>query len=300
MKKNFVLACVLAVMLSLGICGECWGEDYSETAYEDGNMGFLQDIIKEDECQVGMAFLGYVSDTAKEDEIFQFTRQEEWLRSYPFLQNGTFVDAGGFEVYAIVPGYGCSLSVYSAYPSEEGDYVDDLETQWYKGQTEEVIILRCNMSEICSNVLVLAEKQNLSVKYHPMVSLKDGHLAAEPHCYDFSIYNDDGYNEDGYYNDEYYNDEYYEGNSGEDDILNVETAQQLLASTDEVQYYLGCGMTLWYTGMEEIIDGRSCMVFVLGTEHGDYFTKENYYAVGDDQVYYYDVIDDAWYILGAG
>ena len=178
--------------------------------------------------------------------------------------------------------------------------MDDLETQWYKGQTEEVIILRCNMSEICSNVLVLAEKQNLSVKYHPMVSLKDGHLAAEPHCYDFSIYNDDGYNEDGYYNDEYYNDEYYEGNSGEDDILNVETAQQLLASTDEVQYYLGCGMTLWYTGMEEIIDGRSCMVFVLGTEHGDYFTKENYYAVGDDQVYYYDVIDDAWYILGAG
>ena len=32
----------------------------------------------------------------------------------------------------------------------------------------------------------------------------------------------------------------------------------------------------------------------------DQFVKENYYAVYDDQVYYYDVIDDVWNILGAG
>ena len=42
------------------------------------------------------------------------------------------------------------------------------------------------------------------------------------------------------------------------------------------------------------------MVFVLGTEHEDQFVKENYYAVYEDQVYYYDVIDDVWNILGVG
>ena len=77
-------------------------------------------------------------------------------------------------------------------------------------------------------------------------------------------------------------------------------AREQLSETDEVSYYLGLGMSLWYTGTAEYIEGRNCPVFVLGTDHEDYFTKEHYYAVGDNVVYYYDPSGDAWLLLGAG
>ena len=75
----------------------------------------------------------------------------------------------------------------------------------------------------------------------------------------------------------------------------------LLCQTDEVSYYLNLvGMSIWYDGTKEMIDGKECLVFVLGTEHEECIVRENYYAVSDNQVYYYDAINDAWNILGAG
>ena len=182
---------------------------------------------------------------------------------------------------------------------EEGEYLDDLNSPYYRGQENEIIILRCNVSEIHSNVMVSVQKQNMSVQYHPMVSLKDGHLAAENHCYDFSIY----YNWDEYdpeYNPVYESEYDPECNPEHDSALNIKIAREQLSKTDEVSYYLGLGMSLWYTGTEEYIEGRNCPVFVLGTDHEDHFTKEHYYAVGDNVVYYYDPSGDAWLLLGAG
>ena len=49
-----------------------------------------------------------------------------------------------------------------------------------------------------------------------------------------------------------------------------------------------------------MIDDKECSVFVLGKELGDHIEVKNHYAVGDDQVYYLDVIEDTWNILGAG
>ena len=158
-----------------------------------------------------------------------------------------------------------------------------LNAPYYIGQEDEIIILRCNMSEIHSNVMVSVQKQNMSVQYHPMVSLKDGHLATEAYCYDFSIYHD-----------------WEEYHSEDDSSLDINIAREVLSQTDEVRYYLGLGMSLWYTGTEEYLEGRNCPVFVLGTDHEDHFTKENYYAVGDNVVYYYDATGDAWLLLGAG
>ena len=161
--------------------------------------------------------------------------------------------------------------------------MEDLNNPWYMGQENEVIILRCNMSEIFSDVMVSVQKQNMSVQYHPMVSLKDGHLAAEAYCYDFSIY----------YDWDEYQSEY-------DYSLDINIARDLIAQTDEGSYYLGLGMSLWYTGTEEYIEGRNCPVFVIGTDHEEHFTKEKYYAAGDNVVYYYDPLGDAWLLLGAG
>lgn len=277
MKKYSVAVCVCAVLFSVGIHGGGMREVSAQVSGSDENLAILQDIIRENECQAGMAFLGYTYEGAETAEILEYTRQGEVAAAYPFLQNGTVVDAGGYEIYAIVPGDDCRVSVYPAHPTEEGEYLDDLNAPYYMGQENEIIILRCNVSEIYSNVMVSVQKQNMSVQYHPMVSLKDGHLAAETHCYDFSIY----YNWDEY-------------DPGYDSELDIRIAREQLSETDEVSYYLGLGMSLWYTGTEEYIEGRNCPVFVLGTDHEDYFTKEHYYAVGDNVVYYYDPSGDAW------
>ena len=283
MKKYLASVCVCAVLFSVGIHGGGMREVSAKASGSYENLAILQDIIRENECQAGMAFLGYTYEGAETAEILEYTRQGEVAAAYPFLQNGTVVDAGGYEIYAIVPGDDCRVSVYPAQPTEEGEYLDDLNAPYYMGQENEIIILRCNVSEIHSNVMVSVQKQNMSVQYHPMVSLKDGHLAAETHCYDFSIY----YNWDEY-------------DPGYDSELDIRIAREQLSETDEVSYYLGLGMSLWYTGTEEYIEGRNCPVFVLGTDHEDHFTKEHYYAVGDNVVYYYDSSGDAWLLLGAG
>ena len=277
MKKYLASVCICAVLFSVGIHGGGMREVSAKASGLDENLAILQDIIRENECQAGMAFLGYTYEGAEAAEILEYTRQGEVAAAYPFLQDGTVVDAGGYEIYAIVPGDDCRVSVYPAHPTEEGEYLDDLNAPYYMGQENEIIILRCNVSEIHSNVMVSVQKQNMSVQYHPMVSLKDGHLAAETHCYDFSIY----YNWDEY-------------DPGYDSELDIRIAREQLSETDEVSYYLGLGMSLWYTGTEEYIEGRNCPVFVLGTDHEDHFTKEHYYAVGDNVVYYYDPSGDAW------
>ena len=277
MKKYLASVCVCAVLFSVGIHGGGMREVSAKASGSYENLAILQDIIRENECQAGMAFLGYTYEGAETAEILEYTRQGEVAAAYPFLQNGTVVDAGGYEIYAIVPGDDCRVSVYPAQPTEEGEYLDDLNAPYYTGKENEIIILRCNVSEIHSNVMVSVQKQNMSVQYHPMVSLKDGHLAAETHCYDFSIY----YNWDEY-------------DPGYDSELDIRIAREQLSETDEVSYYLGLGMSLWYTGTAEYIEGRNCPVFVLGTDHEDYFTKEHYYAVGDNVVYYYDPSGDAW------
>ena len=283
MKKYSVAVCVCAVLFSVGIHGGGMREVSARAPGADENLAILQDIIRENECQAGMAFLGYTYEGAEAAEILEYTRQGEVAAAYPFLQDGTVVDAGGYEIYAIVPGDDCRVSVYPAQPTEEGEYLDDLNAPYYTGKENEIIILRCNVSEIHSNVMVSVQKQNMSIQYHPMVSLKDGHLAAETHCYDFSIY----YNWDEY-------------DPGYDSELDIRIAREQLSETDEVSYYLGLGMSLWDTGTEEYIEGRNCPVFVLGTDHEDHFTKEHYYAVGDNVVYYYDLSGDAWLLQGAG
>ena len=283
MKKYSVVVCICAVLFSVGIHGGGMREVFARAPGADENLAILQDIIRENECQAGMAFLGYTYEGAQAAEILEYTRQGEVAAAYPFLQDGTVVDAGGYEIYAIVPGDDCRVSVYPAQPTEEGEYLDDLNAPYYTGQENEIIILRCNVSEIHSNVMVSVQKQNMSVQYHPMVSLKDGHLAAEAYCYDFSIY----------YDWDEYQSEY-------DFSLDINIARDLIAQTDEVSYYLGLGMSLWYTGTEEYIEGRNCPVFVIGTDHEEHFTKEKYYAAGDNVVYYYDPLGDAWLLLGAG
>ena len=89
MKKYSIAVCVCAVLFSVGIHGGGMREVFARAPGADENLAILQDIIRENECQAGMAFLGYTYEGAEEAEILEYTRQGEVAAAYPFLQDVT-------------------------------------------------------------------------------------------------------------------------------------------------------------------------------------------------------------------
>ena len=178
MKKKLIAICLSALMLTSVTSVNCMAKNPypDEESYSESSFAILQDILRENDCQTGIAFLGYIGYDATTEEILDYTNQEDYVASYPFLKNGTIVDAGGYEVFAIVPASDWSISVYSSEMTEDAVYKDYLDFPLYEGSPDEVIILRCNLSEIYSNTMVTSKEGNMSVSYRPSISLKDGRL----------------------------------------------------------------------------------------------------------------------------
>ena len=58
------------------------------------------------------------------------------------------------------------------------------------------------------------------------------------------------------------------------------------------------GMKLLYTGDVQMVAGQNCLLFALGTDTGDQFVREFYYAVSDNYIFTYDAVNDMWYTYG--
>ena len=113
MKKKLIAICLSAFMFTSVTSINCMAENPypDEESYSNSSFAILQDILRENDCQTGIAFLGYIGYDATTEEILDYTNQEDYVASYPFLKNGTIVDAGGYEVFAIVPASDWSISV---------------------------------------------------------------------------------------------------------------------------------------------------------------------------------------------
>lgn len=83
----------------------------------------LQGKMHENDCNIAMAFLGYISYEADEVKIRQYASQEACVQ-YDFPEKADLVDCGGEEVYAIVPRAGMSVSVYRVEMSEMSSTVE--------------------------------------------------------------------------------------------------------------------------------------------------------------------------------
>ena len=148
----------------------------------------------------------------------------------------------------------------------------------YKIGGAEYFLLRCNISEIYSNAAVLFSSPDEDINEFPMRSGRDGRLCAAEGVLDFTIYGD---------------------NVAEDD-KNIKIATEILMEYAEVSERVKQGMTLMYTEEKQIIDGRECYIFALGTNHEEQFVREYLYGVCDNLVYSYDALNDLWYVLGVG
>lgn len=186
MKKKLSVLC--AVLLCLLLAAGC-----TNKAEEDAGLAALQKIIRGSGGTVGIAFLGYTDSEGTEETLKSLVKESACVRSYPFLSETGVVAYEGAEVFALVPGGNdCRITVCKAGITGEGTYIDWTDEVIYEGRPGEAVILRCNLSEIHANVLISVTDGTETLEFHPMLSMMDGHVAAQPGCFDFTVYDESG------------------------------------------------------------------------------------------------------------
>lgn len=71
MKKKLIAICLSALMLTSVTSVNCMAENPypDEESYSESSFAILQDILRENDCQTGIAFLG-ISDTMPQPKKF--------------------------------------------------------------------------------------------------------------------------------------------------------------------------------------------------------------------------------------
>ena len=208
--------------------------------------------VNQSSIAVGVAFIGYVNSESTEADLRAYLAGSETGKKYPFLTSAPLVITEGQELYAIVPpNKKATITVYPSSMTEDGEYSDDKSVPLYTGKTGETILLRCNLSEIYSNVLITVTDGGTAMDFRPALSMEDGRLPEITGVYDFSVYST-------------YTDAPEE--------YSVEIAMAILCDTDEIKAAMKRGMKVLYTGETQVIEGRTCLLFALGTDHDEQFT----------------------------
>lgn len=244
------------------------------TKTEDSALTALQQKINYHSKGAGVAFIGYVDSESTEVDLRAYYASSETGKEYPDLVYAPLYMAEGQELYAIIPPNDKGrITVYASAITENGQYTDDRAHPLHEGNPGEALLLRCNLSEIYSNVLISATDGGGAVLFRPSLSMENGHLQETAEVYDFSVY-------------EIMPDE-----------RSIEIATEILLEADEVKFAVESGMKIMYTGDTQMIEGRTCLLFALGTDREGQFVRERYYGVCDNLIYAYDAVSDTWSVL---
>ena len=244
------------------------------TKTEDSALTALQQKINYHSKGAGVAFLGYVDSESTEVDLRAYYASSETGKEYPGLVRAPLYMAEGQELYAIIPPNDKGrITVYASAITENGQYTDDRAHPLHEGNPGEALLLRCNLSEIYSNVLISATDGGGAVLFRPSLSMENGHLQETAEVYDFSVY------------------------EKMPDERSIEIATEILLEADEVKFAVESGMKIMYTGDTQMIEGRTCLLFALGTDREGQFVRERYYGVCDNLIYAYDAVSDTWSVL---
>jgi len=293
MRKAFCLLCTV-ILLVCCLCG-CTAspekkpsipggdtipggstvKDPDDKNTEEVAFGALQKKIAQSGSVVAIAFIGYVDSESSEVDLRAYTASSETGKEYPGLSHAPLYMTEGQELYAIVPvNEKGTITLYPSAMTENGEYADDKSNPLCIGEPGEVLLLRCNLSEIYSNVLIAVTDGGGALDFRPSLSMENGHLQEIAGVYDFSIYEETP------------------------DESSVQIATEILLEADEVKDAIEHGMKIMYTGNTQVIEGRTCLLFALGTDSEDQFVRERYYGVCDNLIYVYDAVSDTWAVLG--
>ena len=223
----------------------------------------------------GVAFIGYVDSESSEVDLRAYYASSETGKAYPDLVHAPLYMAEGQELYAIIPPNDKgTIIVYPSTMTDDGEYADDKSNPLCIGEPGEALLLRCNLSEIYANVLIAVTDGGGALDFRPSLSMENGHLQEIAGVYDFSIHKETP------------------------DERSVQIATEILLEADEVKDAIEHGMKIMYTGDTQMIEGRTCLLFALGTDSEDQFVRERYYGVCDNLIYVYDAVSDTWAVLG--
>lgn len=286
MRKAFCLFCtVILLVCSLCGCVNSPGEnpggdtipggntakDPDDKNTEEAAFAALQKKIAQSGSAVAVAFIGYVDSESSEADLCTYVAGSETGKEYPSLSSAPLCMAEGQELYAIIPPNDKgTIIVYPSMITEDGEYADDKSNPLHVGEPGEPLLLRCNLSEIYSNVLIAATDGGGAMDFRPSLSMENGHLQEIAGVYDFSTYEE------------------------VPDERSIQIATELLLETEEVKQAVMQGMKVMYTGDTQWIEGRPCLLFALGTDSEEQFVRERYYGVCDNLVYRYDAVSDTW------
>lgn len=286
MRKAFCLFCtVILLVCSLCGCVNSPGEnpggdtipggntakDPDDKNTEEAAFAALQKKIAQSGSAVAVAFIGYVDSESSEADLRAYVAGSETGKEYPSLSSAPLYMAEGQELYAIIPPNDKgTIIVYPSMITEDGEYADDKNNPLHVGEPGEPLLLRCNLSEIYSNVLIAATDGGGAMDFRPSLSMENGHLQEIAGVYDFSTYEE------------------------VPDERSIQIATELLLETEEVKQAVMQGMKVMYTGDTQWIEGRPCLLFALGTDSEEQLVRERYYGVCDNLVYRYDAISDTW------
>ena len=290
MKKTALLVCAV-ILLVCSLCG-CVNlpgknpggdktpggstvKDPDGTGTEDAAFTALQKKIAQSGSAVAIAFIGYVDSESSEVDLRAYYAGSETGKAYPDLVRAPLYMAEGQELYAIIPPNDKgTIIVYPSTMTDDGEYADDKSNPLCIGEPGEALLLRCNLSEIYANVLIAVTDGGGALDFRPSLSMENGHLQEIAGVYDFSIYEETP------------------------DERSVQIATEILLEADEVKDAIEHGMKIMYTGNTQMIEGRTCLLFALGTDSEDQFVRERYYGVCDNLIYVYDAVSDTWAVLG--
>lgn len=213
----------------------------------DISLDALQNKISQNSIAVGVAFIGYVNSESTEADLRAYLAGSETGKKYPFLSSAPLVITEGQELYAIVPpNKKATITVYPSSVTEDGEYADDRSNPLCIGEPGEPLLLRCNLSEIYSNVLISATDGG-AIDFHPSLSMENGHLQEITGVYDFSVYEETP------------------------DERSVQIATEILLEADEVKAAVKGGMKIMYTGDAEVprcsFQGRQTLHITKGADH---------------------------------
>ncbi len=199
MKQTFLLVFTIILAL-LTACG-VWADtvpvpdgaespvpqeplaDEQEQETDSAALSALRQAAAEANYPCAVAYLNFAFDAADFPAI-----PDALTEACPFLADAVCVDAGGEDIYAIVPtDSDAQLSVYPCELNEAGEMVVE-DKSICDVSDGKAVLLRCNISDIYRNTLVRVTDSNGAVfEFSPFLSLENGQLGTTG-VYDFTEY----------------------------------------------------------------------------------------------------------------
>lgn len=170
--------------------GKLDGVTGSQKEEEDPVLKATRDEIIDNDALFGVAYLGYAELPYWED-VCVYIEANGYTDAFPYLadveEDHAVLQEGG-EVYAVIPADKDVKLTVSDFGFKDDSDVPERGKDLLTVTDGKPILLRGNISEIVSNILITAEKGKDTLEYNPCLSGMDGSLVTDDGVYDLTNY----------------------------------------------------------------------------------------------------------------